>query len=390
MIVVFGLMAWDEPRLMDSSRWMALAFAELGQEVLYVNPPQYGGWPRTAWVASGVLRARSVHVSQPTRLSLPNPATRLPGLGSVGSSLLRLEDYTAARQIGRLLPKQGEDLLYVTSPRWGPAAFSLLDRMPGLILVYDVFDDHTHAPTSSPLLQHRITTSERSLLQKAALVLAVSSQIQANLDGLRPNDVLLCPNAIQPGFFSHVNGGEPSDLASVPRPRVMFVGNLYTWIDYGVLVALTKHLPETNLVLVGPEVRGCVPNELRVATNCVFLGPKPIGEIGTYMHGADCLILPAIQADYFMACDPLKMREYLASGVPIVASNLPAFRSFAPFVKLTTSQTEFIAGVKDTLITGMGSVEQREERVHAGEAWSWTDRAEFLLNQLSRATDTIG
>lgn len=272
-----------------------------------------------------------------------------------------------------------EVMVYVPHPRWAEAVLPLDSKV---IIIYDVLDDYAEFPTETPR-KIILKLWERELLRRANVVTTCSPWLHERLikSGCGKK-VILLPNAVWLGFFSRPIKGEgiPPDLHNIPRPRIMFVGNLTTWVDYRVIMRLAFEFPAAGMVLVGPQVPGCMPPELSGLPNCFLLGPRPIWQIPSYMKAADCLILPRTLKDYSIACDPLKMREYLASGLPVVASALPAMESFRDFALLADSEESFVSGVRKTLLEpSKDSPSGLKEQVKVAESWSWIERAKFLL-----------
>lgn len=124
---------------------------------------------------------------------------------------------------------------------------------------------------------------------------------------------------------------------SVDKPIVLYTGHLYDWKGVYVLANSARLLPQVNFVFVGGTYYHIQDFKKKYAdvSNIILLGHKPHLEIPFYLKAADALALPnsgktltdprfSVYTRYDTS--PIKMFEYMASGVPIVASDLPSIR----------------------------------------------------------------
>ena len=139
-------------------------------------------------------------------------------------------------------------------------------------------------------------------------------------------------------------GGRGAALASPapqgPRdvPRVFYVGQLYPWKGAGLVVDVAGLVPEARFVVVGgtpagpdgdPDVAALIRRIREAGTGeCVELrGYVSYGRVPAQLREASVALLPLPDepvARYFTS--PLKLFDYMAAGVPIVASDLPSIR----------------------------------------------------------------
>jgi glycosyltransferase involved in cell wall biosynthesis len=116
---------------------------------------------------------------------------------------------------------------------------------------------------------------------------------------------------------------------------VMYAGQLWPWKGVEVLVQAMAELPApVHLEVLGGDVAGArtaemaaLAGEAGVAGRVRFRGFVPHGEIHSLYRRADCLVLPnrrTVRGGFFSS--PIKLFEYMASGVPTVASDLPSTR----------------------------------------------------------------
>ncbi len=110
------------------------------------------------------------------------------------------------------------------------------------------------------------------------------------------------------------------------HPIVMYIGNLEPYQGIDLLLEAFRHVlqdHDASLIIIGGQERDIQrykrrSQEMRIQDNVVFLGPKPIAHIQEYMAQADVLVSPRIKGTN----TPMKIYSYMASGVPIVATDL--------------------------------------------------------------------
>ncbi len=151
-------------------------------------------------------------------------------------------------------------------------------------------------------------------------------------------NVVTIQNGVDLEDFSFKAGKEKlrKELALPPEKKIaLYAGHLYAWKGTDILfeaAELLKDSPDTVLVLVGgtPDDHEKRAREAREKglTNVLLVGHRQKSLIPRYLRSADVLLLPnvPISAESIRYTSPIKMFEYMASGVPIVASALPSIR----------------------------------------------------------------
>jgi glycosyltransferase involved in cell wall biosynthesis len=176
---------------------------------------------------------------------------------------------------------------------------------------------------------------------------------------------------------------EPPEFAKIPRPRVLLTGNLQSKLDFQSLTRLAHARPDIQIVLVGPAEQGVDLPEARV--NLHWLGAKAYREMPAYYAHADAGVLPLLPTDYNRASCPLKLLEYLAAGLPVAASRIPATEYWAAktngAVCLYDSPEELGFALDAALSAGRKMT--RAEISNTVRSATWTARAAALLEVLT-------
>src|SRR5262249_23109902 len=133
----------------------------------------------------------------------------------------------------------------------------------------------------------------------------------------------------------------PEDVAGLQGPVVGFFGLIERFIDLELIDWLAEQRPSWQFVFVG---RVAVPGEsLPRRTNVHFLGQRPYEALPGYGKRFDVSIIPYRAGDWSFHANPIKLREYLAMGKPVVAVQTPQVQAFADVVEVAGNRAEFLA-----------------------------------------------
>lgn len=179
-------------------------------------------------------------------------------------------------------------------------------------------------------------------------------------------------------------GPEPDDVTDIARPRVGFVGGIdaHTF-DPDLFRAIVKRLPDHQFVLVG----ACsLPEDWCNAPNVHQLGQKPYEEVPAYMAACDVLIMPWNQSKWIEACNPVKLKEYLAVGRPVISRPFAELERYRDYVDVAVEPEAFADAIR-AATSQTHDPEPGRERV-AAETWS--AKADAVLHEIRQtgAVDT--
>lgn len=172
-------------------------------------------------------------------------------------------------------------------------------------------------------------------------------------------------------------GPDPDDLAALPHPRVGFIGGIDTHtFDPDLLKDVARLLPEAQFVLVG----SCSLREGWCdLPNVHLLGQKPYEEVPRYMTGCDVLIMPWNRSRWVEACNPVKLKEYLAVGKPVVSTDFPELRNYEGLVSIADDATSFAKAIRSAL-SAPHNAQPGRERIRQE---NWETKAGIILGELA-------
>ena len=232
----------------------------------------------------------------------------------------------------------------------------------------------------------RLSAQARRQAAHADLVVGVSEVICDTWRALgAPTE--LVPNGVDTELFAEVDTAPlPSDV-DLPRPVAGFVGHLSRRIDLQLLEAVAAS--GVSLLLVGPRQNSFDLSRIErllSRPNVRWVGPKPFGELPSYLRVIDVGLTPYGDTAFNRASFPLKTLEYLAAGRAAVATDLPAARFLATdLVTLATSPADFVAATQAELVR-RPSPALREARQAFARRHSWDERTRQFAALLGTTT----
>ena len=174
----------------------------------------------------------------------------------------------------------------------------------------------------------RVQAMEQAILRRADLVLVTSAPLLASKREFQPNTHLV-PNGVDFAAFAAALAypHAPAALASVPHPRLGFVGAINEKVDLHLLSALAAADRTWQIVLVGPVTLRYNLDDLdalRSQPNVHFIGALPVAQVPHAIAACDVCLMPYKINPWTHHISPLKLYEYLAIGRPIVSTAIPA------------------------------------------------------------------
>lgn len=241
----------------------------------------------------------------------------------------------------------------------------LFGRLPARRWVYYCVDDFSKWPG---LDQRTLGRMEEELIPQADVVIAASELLQERLTRLGASHPHLLTHGFDPEDWASPDPAEPGALAGLPRPLVVFWGLVDRRLDIPVLSRLAGELTEGTIGLIGPEAD---PDPaLSGLPRTVRRPAVPFALLPGVARAAAVLIMPYADLPVSRAMQPLKLKEYLASGKPVVVRDLPATRAWADCLDLAGSPEEFARAVRQRLAEGLPPGQLAARGRLEGETWA--------------------
>jgi glycosyltransferase involved in cell wall biosynthesis len=265
------------------------------------------------------------------------------------------------------------DLLFMEP---GAPLVALLDAFPGTPSVYRMCDDTAAFPDTP----RSFGALEREACRRADLVIATARRLVDHAGAIGARRVLYLPNACDPAAFAPASVAEPPDLADLPRPRAVYAGALDGWFDADLVAEVARRRPGWSFALIGPARADLAP--LGGLGNVRLLGPRPYTALPGYFAASDAGIVPFRLTPMTHAIHPIKVYEYLAAGLQVVATPMQETAAMGAPIALADDAAGFAARLDEALRCGAAA---RDSRLAYARANSWDARFAALLEAVGAA-----
>ena len=256
---------------------------------------------------------------------------------------------------------------------FNPAAGMVAGKLGEDLLAYYCVDEYTAFTGATDGLKQ----IENELFRKSDLVIVSAEKLLADKKQFNPNTFLI-RHGVDYRHFSRALQDEteiPSEIRDLPRPLIGFHGLLADWVDYELLKKTAEHFKNGSLVLIG-KVSVDAERKIKILDdlpNVHLLGRKPYADLPAYCKGFDVALNPFEISDLTLAANPLKVREYLAAGLPVVSTAIPEVEILGTCL-IGYSHEDFIRQIEIAL-ESPGVSQSRSESV---KSESWEARVEEL------------
>ncbi len=383
-VIILSTADWDHP-LWTNKQHTALALAQEGHRVLYVESiglraPRVGGRD-----ARRILRRLRRMVRLPRQVA-PRVWVWSPPVWPGGQSGWSLA-------LNRRLLRSGLEWMawWLDFKHWilwtyNPLTALYLELSRDQVAVYHCVDRIQDQPG---MPSERIDAWEQELCAAVQVVFTTSPDLQAS--HRRWNHHTYFHGNV--ADFQHFNRALsqpplpcPASLEAYPRPRLLFTGAIDAYkLDLALLQTLAMSHPEWSFVLVGPVGEADPSTDvaaLQACSNVHLLGSQPYRDLPAWAAHADLALLPLQHNGYTRHMFPMKFFEYLAAGLPVVGTAIPALKSHGDVAWLCDPNPEDFAAAIDQALQGHGQA--LAQRLARAQEHTYASRTRSMLALLRR------
>jgi glycosyltransferase involved in cell wall biosynthesis len=382
-IICFGGEDWwyHHPH---SKNHLMRRFARAGNKVIFVNSISMGLAPIKSKELMSRIKRKLKSYAKLARtteegITVVSPAV-VPFFGSAAATAANRRLLTT--QIAGLARRRGlsNPILWIAIP----TAVEIVGRLDESLVIYHVSDkydantmDHATDPAFIRALHERA-------INAADIVFYSSRKLLAEATLGRERSYLL-EQAVDFDHWSRIRAGAlrvPAEIERIPRPRLGYFGASEPWqIDQELIKQASREHSDWNWIFIGNKSRGL---EIENLPNVHFLQLVSYDELPNYAAGFDVCVLPwKTEVPFTSYGSAIKVREYLASGKPVVISPLPEYEAMSSVLRIGRSREQFLHLVDEALREeGTELVQARQNAVRDG---TWDARAEWVSDLIERA-----
>jgi glycosyltransferase involved in cell wall biosynthesis len=222
-----------------------------------------------------------------------------------------------------------------------------------------------------------VAEMDAHLTSRADQVFVASRLMLRAKQRLRPSTVL-APHGVDVALFRTASDPRlpiATDARNLRRPVVGFYGLIEEWIDLDLIADLAERRPRWTFLMIGRLAVD--PGRLKAMPNVVFAGPQPYRSLPNWLKAFDVAIIPYRLTRQVVNSAPLKLREYLASGKPVVAVPAPEIERFAGLVRIARGPEQFIREIEAALFSDPDA--DRARRIEATSDMTWDARISEIV-----------
>lgn len=245
-----------------------------------------------------------------------------------------------------------------------PIVADLIGQLPVDQWVYYCVDDFSVWPG---LDQQTMLRMEHEVVAKVDRIVVASDILQERIAKLGRESTLIT-HGIEQDFWNPISVEPYEWPENVTGPVALFWGVCDRRMDAAWVIELSQRHLEGSIVFVGPQQD--VDPRIRTLPNVHFLDAVDVSVLPSMAHAAACLIMPYIDADITRAMQPLKLKEYLATGRPVVVRSLPSTRQWSDCLDVATTAEVFTNVVLDRISTGVPEKQLQSRQRLGNESWS--------------------
>jgi glycosyltransferase involved in cell wall biosynthesis len=304
-----------------------------------------------------------------TPLALPFPHNR---------AAVRLNRGILRSSIGRARKALGMDRFQLWT--FLPNAVEYVGTMGEDLVVYYCTDEWSEF---TYLDGKKMGELEQRLLSRADVVFCTAQPMVERKRRHNP-EVHLASHGVDHAHFARALEADmevPEELASLPQPVVGFFGLIHPWrMDFELIRWLAEKRPSWSFVFIG-KIAADV-SSFSEQRNVHFLDRRPYAMLPAYCKGFSAGVIPYVVNDLTKNVNPIKLREYLSAGLPVVSTALPEVLDYAHVCGVGRTPEEFLIALEAEI--GNDDARARARRSEAMRNETWEARVADLSATVER------
>lgn len=322
--------------------------------------------PRLSWQDLRRITQKLVSWSKPEKKENNNVIIYSPFMTPF--SHIRFFRWLNNRLLAKCIKKQlkkhsFQDAILVTTV---PNVSDLIGKLGEKKSVYYCVDEFSKWPG---MLKETLSKMEEELLERVDLILTTSFELFKSKKSSRCPTYMLS-HGVDVEHFRKCSLREtdvPFEIQRIKKPIIGYFGLFDERIDLGILKYISSVHSDWSIVILGKVIANT--DGLRDFTNIYFLGSVDYDVVPNYAKAFDVCILPYLINELTLNINPLKLKEYLAIGKPIVTTSLPEAERYADVIKIANSKEDFVRAIETCLEDKNTEMIEKRQKLILDESW---------------------
>jgi glycosyltransferase involved in cell wall biosynthesis len=247
-----------------------------------------------------------------------------------------------------------------------PTALYIVGQLDESLVVYYCIDAWSEF---SFIEGPKTAAMERELVGKADICFATAHSLADNLRPYNANTHVALHGVDYQHFAKALapDTPVPDDVAHLPKPIVGFFGMIHDWIDLPLVATVARKHPEWSIVLIGKTQVDT--NPVKDRPNVHLLGRRPYESLPGYCKAFSAGIIPFVLNELTRHVNPIKLREYLSAGLPVVSTDLPEVAAYRDAVFVAHSADQFVEQLELALRDDSPALHEQRSQAMQSETW---------------------
>lgn len=354
VVVYYGMPIWHG--LHTRQNYFAKSYQRIGCNVYYLCKPN-------SIFSSGLQKRTKENIHGINIINARN--TFMPQSSLLGTLEIKLILFSELCRVWSVHNRI--DLIFVRLPN---TYFSFLTSL--FKTVYDVVDDYS-IYAKRKVHKKRVIKSHYRLHKRVFKTLFTNTQLQHNLGSNYPS--IIIPNGVE---FDNFNQPINADAHCV-----LFIGLLSNWLNWPLISRLIDSYGK-DFLIIGPESNDLDKKYRDILSKGNTLGMIPQGGMRPYLAVSKVCVMPYSWSDLNSGRTPLKLYEYLATGLEVVSIGYPLFKrnqDLSGLVQFVDNDEEFLQAVSNGMNEQLSKIKM-DKRKRIAKKMSWSNLFDDLVVEI--------
>jgi len=247
-----------------------------------------------------------------------------------------------------------------------PTTAQYVDDFGQSLLVYFITDEFSQF---SYLDKVRIKQMDLELCKKSDVVFVTANSLLESKAPYNEN-TYLASHGVDRGHFAVAVDDSTQvhpEIRDLPGPVLGFFGLIHDWVDLDLIEDLAKRRPNWSIVLIGKATVNVA--RFDAIDNVHLLGRRSYDDLPAYCKGFDVALIPFVVNELTIHVNPIKLREYLSAGCPVVSTPLPEVDQYRQWCHIAASPDAFLADCDAAIAADSAARRARRSEAMKSESW---------------------